>query len=130
MSISTTADRQALNEECVRHLQNLIRLDTSNPPGNEIIAALYIGSLLEAESIPYEIVESEPGRANLRAILKGDGSARPLLLMSHMDVVPVEPEFWTHPPFSGDIAGCQRFRRRFAVHHAIRSIRSVRFRFL
>src|SRR6478609_9211447 len=94
---------QALADECARHLQNLIRLDTSNPPGNEIIAARYVASQLEAEGIPYEIVESEPGRANLRAVLKGDGSARPILLMSHLDVVPVEPEFWTHPPFSGDI---------------------------
>jgi acetylornithine deacetylase/succinyl-diaminopimelate desuccinylase-like protein len=99
----TAPDWHALNEECVRHLQALIRLDTSNPPGNEILAAEYIRGQLEAVGITSEVVESAPGRANLRAILKGDGSQRPLLLMSHTDVVTVEPELWTRPPFSGDI---------------------------
>ena len=98
------ANRQTLNDECVRHLQNLIRLDTSNPPGNETIAVAYIKEQIEAAGVTCEVVESEPGRANLRAILKGDGSQRPLLLMSHTDVVPVEPEYWTHDPFSGEIA--------------------------
>ncbi|HEX8599093.1 MAG TPA: M20/M25/M40 family metallo-hydrolase [Chloroflexia bacterium] len=93
----------ALEDECVRHLQALIRLDTSNPPGNEILAVEYIRQQLAEAEVDAEVVESEPGRANLRAVLKGDGSERPLLLMSHTDVVPVEPEFWTRAPFSGDI---------------------------
>jgi acetylornithine deacetylase/succinyl-diaminopimelate desuccinylase-like protein len=84
-------------------LQNLIRLDTSNPPGNEALAVEYIGRQLEAVEVGYEVVESAPGRANLRAVLEGDGSERPLLLMSHTDVVPVEPEYWTRQPFSGEI---------------------------
>src|SRR5437762_2882290 len=91
-----TTNWQALNEECIRHLRNLIRLDTSNPPGNEIIAARYMQQQVEAEELACEIVESEPGRANLHAVIKGDGTARPILLMSHLDVVPAEPEFWTH----------------------------------
>lgn len=95
-----------LADECVRHLQALIRLDTSNPPGNEIIAVEYIRQQLAEAGVESEVVESEPGRANLRAVLKGDGSERPLLLMSHTDVVPVEPEFWTQQaPFSGEIDG-------------------------
>lgn len=97
------ANWDALLNECIDHLQNLIRLDTSNPPGNEIIAVDYIRKQIEAVGIECEVIESEPGRANLRAILKGDGSARPLLLMSHTDVVPVEPEYWSEPPFSGEI---------------------------
>src|SRR5687768_14989776 len=103
MQTILTPNWQALLDECVRHLQAMIRLDTSNPPGNEILVAAYIEGVLAAENIACEIVESAPGRANLRAVLKGNGTARPLLLMSHMDVVPVEPEFWTHPPFSGEI---------------------------
>lgn len=103
MPTFTAPDWQALNAECVRHLQALIRLDTSNPPGNEALAADYIRRQLDIAGIPSEIVESEPGRANLRAVLKGDGSARPILLMSHTDVVPAEPEYWTHPPFCGDV---------------------------
>jgi acetylornithine deacetylase/succinyl-diaminopimelate desuccinylase-like protein len=104
MTTSTIPGWKALNDECIAHLRALIRLDTSNPPGNEIVAATYIAGQLEAVGIGYEIVESAPGRANLRAVLKGDGSARPLLLMSHTDVVPTEPEYWSRPPFSGDIA--------------------------
>ncbi|MGA7731008.1 MAG: M20/M25/M40 family metallo-hydrolase [Chloroflexia bacterium] len=98
------ANWEALLQECVVHLQSLIRLDTSNPPGNEVIAARYIREQIEAAGVTCEVVESEPGRANLRAVLKGDGSERPLLLMSHTDVVPVEPEYWSKPPFSGEIA--------------------------
>jgi acetylornithine deacetylase/succinyl-diaminopimelate desuccinylase-like protein len=101
---TTTVGWQALNEECILHLRNLIRLDTSNPPGNEALAAHYIRQQLEVAGVPCEIVESAPGRANLRAVLKGDDSQRPLLLMSHTDVVPVEPQYWTRPPFSGDLA--------------------------
>ncbi len=104
MPTTLTHNWQALIEECTRHLQALIRLDTSNPPGNEIIAAEYVRKQLQAAGVSCEIVESAPGRANLRAVLKGDGTARPLLLMSHLDVVPAEPQFWTHPPLSGDLA--------------------------
>ncbi len=103
--LAEVSNYQALIDECVRHLQALIRLDTSNPPGNEAIAVEYVRKQLQAVGIEPEIVESEPGRANLRAVLRGDGSRRPLLLMSHTDVVPVEPEYWTkHGPFSGEIA--------------------------
>ena len=98
------ANWQGLNTECIKHLRALIRLDTSNPPGNEALAAAYIRTQIEAAGVACEVIESEPGRANLRAILKGDGSQRPILLMSHTDVVPVEPEYWTHEPFSGEIA--------------------------
>ncbi len=103
--LTSSVNWQALNEECLRHLQALVRLDTSNPPGNEIIAVDYIREQLEAAGIECEVVESAPGRANLRAVLKGNGSERPLLLMSHTDVVPAEPGYWTHHPFSGDIEG-------------------------
>ncbi len=95
---------QALLDGCIGHLQRLIRLDTSNPPGNEIIAAEYIRQQIEAVGVECEVIEPEPGRANLRAVLKGDGSERPLLLMSHTDVVPAEPEYWSRPPFSGEVA--------------------------
>src|SRR4051794_16173649 len=104
MTTELAPNWQALLDECIHHLQALIQLDTSNPPGNEIIAAHYIAAQSEEEGIACEIVESAPGRANLRAVLKGDGSERPLLLMSHTDVVPVEPKYWSREPFSGEIA--------------------------
>ncbi|MBF6614317.1 MAG: M20/M25/M40 family metallo-hydrolase [Chloroflexi bacterium] len=101
----STVNWNALNADCLRHLQALVRLDTSNPPGNEIIAVNYICEQLAEAGVECEVVESAPGRANLRAVLKGDGTERPLLLMSHTDVVPAEPEYWSHHPFSGDIEG-------------------------
>ncbi len=99
-----------LTEEAVINLQNLIRIDTTNPPGNELPAVLYIRDVLLQAGLPenaIQILESEPGRANLVARIPGDGSAKPLLLTGHVDVVPVERQHWTHDPFSGDIAdGC------------------------
>lgn len=89
-------------------LRDLVRLDTSNPPGNERIAADYIAEELGCNGIESTIVESKPTRASLVARIKGrDPSKPPLLISSHTDVVPVEADKWTRPPFGGDIAdGC------------------------
>ncbi|HXL36340.1 MAG TPA: M20/M25/M40 family metallo-hydrolase, partial [Ktedonobacteraceae bacterium] len=95
---------QDVGEETVTNLRGLLRLDTRNPPGNEIRAAEYLRSLLEAEGISGEIVGPGSHRGTFIARLRGDGSEPPLLLMSHTDVVAVEPEKWTHDPFSGDVA--------------------------
>jgi acetylornithine deacetylase/succinyl-diaminopimelate desuccinylase-like protein len=97
----------SLHDEAVRHLQNLVRINTTNPPGNETEAARYLEGMLRAEGYEPVILESAPGRGNLVARFKGDGTFPPLLLFSHTDVVPVEAEHWTRPPFSGDLAdGC------------------------
>lgn len=97
-------DWPAVGEETVARVRDLLRLDTRNPPGNEVRAAAYLRDLFAAEGIPGEIVGPSADRGTFIARLKGDGSAPPLLLMSHTDVVAVEPEKWTHDPFSGDIA--------------------------
>lgn len=94
----------AVLEEATAHLVNLIRLDTSNPPGNEISAARYLRDALASEGLESQILEMTPGRANLVARLRGDGSRRPLLLFGHTDVVPADPEGWEHAPFAGEIA--------------------------
>lgn len=102
----------AVCAEATEHLKALLRLDTTNAPnlelpGNEIIAARYLQEVLERDGIPCTIVEKAPGRANLVARLKGDGSQRPLLLSGHTDVVPAEPEHWSYPPFAAEEAnGC------------------------
>lgn len=96
-------DWALVEREVVEHLQNLIRLDTTNPPGNELPAAQYLADVLRGEGIEAEVLESAPGRGNLVARLKGDGSARPLLLMSHLDVVPAEADKWAHPPFAAEL---------------------------
>lgn len=93
-----------ITDLAIRFLRDLIRFDTANPPGNELPAAQYIADVLRAEGLEPVVLESAPGRGNVIARLHGDGSARPLLLMSHLDVVPAEPKEWDHPPFAADIA--------------------------
>ena len=92
-----------LGEDAVRHLAALIRIDTTNPPGNETPAAEYLAEVLRASGLEPTLVGAEPSRQNVVARVKGTGEAPPLLLASHLDVVPVEPERWRHPPFSGEI---------------------------
>lgn len=97
---------EQITEETVNILSRLIRVETVNPPGNEMSAIQVVKDILEAEGIGddvYKILESAPGRANLVARLRGDGSERPLLLTGHVDVVPVEPDYWTHDPFGGEV---------------------------
>ena len=84
-------------------LQNLIRYDTTNPPGNERECIQYINGLLKAAGIKSNIVGKTPGRPNLIARLKGTGKAPPLLLYGHVDVVTTQGQKWTHPPFEGKI---------------------------
>ncbi|MEW6733600.1 MAG: M20/M25/M40 family metallo-hydrolase [Acidobacteriota bacterium] len=93
----------AARDEAVSILSDLIKIDTSNPPGNETKAAEYLKSLLDREGIPAEIFESEPGRGNLVARLKGSGKKKPLLLMGHLDVVGVERDKWSVDPFAATI---------------------------
>jgi acetylornithine deacetylase/succinyl-diaminopimelate desuccinylase-like protein len=93
-------DWQAVRDEVTGHLQALIRIDTTNPPGNETEAARYIEGGLAREGLPSIVVESAPGRGNVLATLKGS-DGEPLMLLGHTDVVAVEPVHWTHPPFSG-----------------------------
>ncbi len=95
-----TPDITRAREEAVGLLRDLIRINTSNPPGNETQAAQYIQTVLAREGIPSEIFEKEPGRGSLVARLKGSGKKRPLLLMAHLDVVGVERDKWTVDPFA------------------------------
>jgi len=84
-------------------LQNLIRFDTTNPPGNERPCIQYINGLLKDAGIKTNIVARTPGRPNLIARLKGAGHAPPLLLYGHVDVVTTAGQKWTYPPFEGKI---------------------------
>src|ERR1700680_5241370 len=99
-----TINWQEVGEDTNTQRQDLLCLDTRNPPGNEVRAAGYLHALLKSEGITGDIVGPSEDRGTFIARLKGDGTAPPLLLMSHTDVVAVEPEKWTHDPFSGDIA--------------------------
>src|SRR5688572_19418999 len=87
-----------------RLCQELLRVDTTNPPGNERPAADLLATELSAAGIDPVILESAPRRANLVARLAGTGELPPLLLAAHLDVVEADASAWSHPPFSGDLA--------------------------
>ncbi|WP_322795084.1 M20/M25/M40 family metallo-hydrolase [Tepidiforma sp.] len=94
-------DWPAVHREALEIFVRYLQIDTSNPPGNEKPGARFLGSILEAEGIPTEYIETAPNREVLVARLCGDGSKRALMLCNHTDVVPVEEEFWTVPAFAG-----------------------------
>jgi len=98
----------SFEQETLDHLRALIRLNTTNPPGNEQIAAAYLARALGETGIEPVMIAPEPDRTNLIVRLSGrDRSAPPLMLSSHTDVVPVEAGRWTREPFSAEIAqGC------------------------
>jgi acetylornithine deacetylase/succinyl-diaminopimelate desuccinylase-like protein len=101
-TLSTNAGPETARQ-AVEFLAELVKIDTSNPPGNETRAAEYIKKILDREGLSSEIFESAPGRGNLVARLKGSGSRKPLLLLGHLDVVGVERNRWTVDPFAGVI---------------------------
>ncbi|MGB3328406.1 MAG: M20/M25/M40 family metallo-hydrolase [Thermomicrobiales bacterium] len=94
----------ALRELATTYLQTLLRINTVNLPGNERAACDAIAAILNAEGIGYEIVDSAPGRASIVARLRAEkATARPILLMGHVDVVSVEAGKWTRDPFGGEL---------------------------
>jgi acetylornithine deacetylase/succinyl-diaminopimelate desuccinylase-like protein len=96
-----------LSAHALRLLQTLLRIDTTNPPGNERAAADVVAQELSAAGLDPRVLESDPTRANVVARLRGTGEKPPLLLTAHLDVVEADPSRWTHPPFGGVIAdGC------------------------
>lgn len=92
-------------DEALALLGDLVRIDTSNPPGNEAPAAALLAERLKAHGYEPTLVEAEPGRSNLVVRRKGDGTGgAPLLLTGHLDVVGAAPEGWKHPPFAAKTA--------------------------
>jgi acetylornithine deacetylase/succinyl-diaminopimelate desuccinylase-like protein len=90
-------------EETAKFLKDLVQIDTQDPPGNESKVAAYIAAVLKRENIAYEILEPVPGRASIVARLKGDGTRKPVLMLAHEDVVPVDRAHWSFDPFAADV---------------------------
>ncbi len=89
------------------HLRALLRMDTTNPPGDEGPAADYVAEALRAAGLEAEVLRSPAGRPNVVARLEGTGARPPLLVHGHLDVVPADPSRWTHPPFEAvEADGC------------------------
>jgi acetylornithine deacetylase/succinyl-diaminopimelate desuccinylase-like protein len=93
-------DWSKLEPEILDRFSTLLKIDTSNPPGNETRAAKVIQAMLEREGIAVKLFASDPNRANLVARIKGNGSKRPILLMGHTDVVGVQRDRWPVDPFA------------------------------
>jgi len=99
---STAIRAEGVEDDAIRRLQDYLRIDTINPPGNESRAVDFFAHALDAEGIPYVRVEPEPGRASLVARLRGADEPA-LMLLNHSDVVPADARHWDRDPLSGDI---------------------------
>lgn len=88
-------------QRAVSLLQQLVRIDTTNPPGNEEEAALFLEAILKKEGIASEIFRSGPKRANILARIEGKKKGGPVVLLSHTDVVAAKEEEWEVDPFGG-----------------------------
>lgn len=91
--------RQDNGDEVVTLLSDLVAIDATDPPGHETLAASYLKDVFDLEGIPSLLVESAPGRGNLIATLRGDGSMPPLCLIGHLDVVAADRKSWSSDPF-------------------------------
>ena len=99
---SPAPDFDALGQEAAERLGEYLRIRTVNPPGNETAGAKWLQQVLAREGIAAQIFESSPGRGNLYARLPGNGSERPIVLLSHIDVVPATDSAWQVGPWSGE----------------------------
>jgi acetylornithine deacetylase/succinyl-diaminopimelate desuccinylase-like protein len=106
LSSAQSPDWKTVEAEALKTLEGYVRIDTSNPPGDVTKAADYLVAILSREGIDVKRFESGPGRSIVLARLKGSAggaAAKPILLESHMDVVPTDPARWTRNPFSAEI---------------------------
>ncbi|HUO06211.1 MAG TPA: M20/M25/M40 family metallo-hydrolase [Candidatus Binataceae bacterium] len=93
-----------LDAEALDYFRAYVRFDTTNPPGNTSAAIAYLKEILDGEGIQTKTFESTPGMVSLVARIPGPPGIKPLILMSHADVVPVVAKNWTHQPFSADLS--------------------------
>jgi acetylornithine deacetylase/succinyl-diaminopimelate desuccinylase-like protein len=100
---SPVFDWHAVGEEAIALLRAYLAIDTTNPPGNEAAGARFLADTLARAGIDSQTVESAPGRANLVARVRGDGSLGAIVLHHHIDVVYADRRFWTIDPFGGDV---------------------------
>lgn len=108
---ASAQENLALGERAQHYLADLIRLDTTNPPGNETRVAEYLRRVTHEHGISAELLGPDPSRLNFVARLRGSVEARPLLLMAHSDVVPADRAQWTVDPFAAEVRGAAIYGR-------------------
>ncbi|MGE0126797.1 MAG: M20/M25/M40 family metallo-hydrolase [Blastocatellales bacterium] len=92
-----------VQKEALELFIQYLKIDTTNPPGNEIRAAQFFANICKREGIEHQVFEPFPGRGTIWARLRGDGTKRPIILLNHSDVVPHSKEFWSVDAFTGAI---------------------------
>jgi acetylornithine deacetylase/succinyl-diaminopimelate desuccinylase-like protein len=109
--LSNPANALTIYDEANLNLQKYLQINTTNPPGNEMLSAKFLKKILDKERIKNKIFDLGNNRANFYAIIKGDGSKKPIVFLHHMDVVPADSKYWKYPPFSGKIVNGEMFGR-------------------
>jgi acetylornithine deacetylase/succinyl-diaminopimelate desuccinylase-like protein len=103
-SAAISKEKQAAYSDlAVKLATEYFQIDTTNPPGNEAKAAAFFKKIFDEEGIENQVFTVRPGRDNILARLHGSGAQRPIILLSHEDVVTSTPELWKHPPFSAAV---------------------------
>jgi acetylornithine deacetylase/succinyl-diaminopimelate desuccinylase-like protein len=110
LGAQTPGDLSQLQDEAVRRITEYVRINTTNPPGNEAETMRFFARILHDEGIPFDTASSAPGRGNIWARLKG-GAEPALVLLHHMDVVPADPRYWQVDPFAGTVRDGDLFGR-------------------
>ena len=111
MTNTPPRDWSKYQDEAIRLLQEYVRTDTANPPGNEERAAEFFKRLFDGAGIPNTVYPYGKDRANIFAVLKGDGKERSLILLNHLDTVRADPSDWRVSPFSGQIVNGELWGR-------------------
>src|SRR5688500_7024024 len=101
---TATAELSDLGRESVDLLCELLRIDTTNPPGNEAPAQELLAQALTDAGFECELLTAAEGRPNVVARLAGEAEGPTLCLLGHVDVVPADASEWSHQPFAGDVA--------------------------
>jgi acetylornithine deacetylase/succinyl-diaminopimelate desuccinylase-like protein len=99
----TAFNWDAIQKEALELFIQYLKIDTTNPPGNEIRAARFFAEICKREGIEHQVFEPSPGRGTIWARVKGAGGKRPIVLLNHTDVVPHNREFWTADPFGAQV---------------------------
>jgi acetylornithine deacetylase/succinyl-diaminopimelate desuccinylase-like protein len=100
---TSALDWNKIQAETLEHFSAMVRINSSNPPGNETVVAKNIQSVLERDGIPSKLVGADPQRLSVIARLKGSGAKKPILIMGHTDVVGVQREKWSEDPFGAKL---------------------------
>jgi len=94
-----------MKHEAVELLSRYLKIDTTNPPGNENKGVAFFADIFDKEAVEYKTYEASPGRGSISAVIRGTGEKGAVILLNHIDVVPARADDWCVDPFSGEIKG-------------------------